>query len=174
MAGEFTKAGERLIAQLREALVDEAKSIMRESIQECPISDENTYVPQFRMIGGRLKYLGDDHDMVGDNGTLRRSARVFAPVQEGERIVVEMGYGFGDEVNPVGRLASQYAVAVHERAELHHDPPTKDHYLEDPVLAHAGTFGRSLAIKVRAMGDAFPFEVAHGLTAAEGLDLGAE
>ena len=77
MAGSFEAAGLALVRRLEAALVATAREIMVESIQECPISGPDTYVPQFREIGGQTVYLGDDPDMVGDNGTLRRSARVF-------------------------------------------------------------------------------------------------
>lgn len=151
-----------------------AKEIMRESIRECPISGPDTYVGQFRTINGKRRYFGDDPSMVGDNGTLRRSARVFAPLRTPTHITLEMGYGFGDEVNPAGRLAAEYAVPVHEMGELRHNPPTKDHYLEDPVLAHATSFERDIAKRMIEGGSAFPYEVPFGRALAEGRDLGAE
>ena len=151
-----------------------AREIMVESIQECPISGPDTYVPQFREIGGQTVYLGDDPDMVGDNGTLRRSARVFAPVNLGGAISVTMGYGFGEEVNPAGRLASEYAVPVHERTDLMHAPPTKSGFLLDPVLEHAGSFAYELGMRIRGFGEGFPLEQSYGAAVADGQDLGAE
>lgn len=141
----FSSAGNDLVRRLERGLYDFAKDVMRESLVECPISGPETYVPQIRTIQGRLVYLGDDPDMVGDNGTLRRSARVFAPVRELDRVKVEVGYGFGEEVNPAGRVAAEYAVPVHERHELRHEPPTKSGYLLDPLLANSTRMGDSLA-----------------------------
>jgi hypothetical protein len=69
---------------------------------------------------------------------------VFAPVREADRVTVEMGYGFGEEVNPAGRIAAEYAVPVHERSEVRHRPPEKSHFLIDPLLAFASHFGDSM------------------------------
>ncbi len=146
--GEFADAGLNLIRSLEQGLYDSAKEVMRESIQECPISGPDTYVPQVRTIGSgpgrRLMFLGDDPSMVGDNGTLRRSARVFPPTESAGRSTVTLGYGFGEEKNPAGRFAAEYAVPVHERSEIHH-PIGKSHYLIDPLLAFATHFGERLA-----------------------------
>jgi hypothetical protein len=171
VAGEFQAAGEELIRKLERALVEEARAVMVDSIIECPISGPETYVPQFREVDGRTIYLGDDPDMVGDSGTLRRSARIFAPRNDGASITVEMGYGFGEEVNPAGRLAAEYAVPVHERTELAHNPPTKSGYLLDPLLAHATSFGGDIAIRMQ---ETMPAEQPYGAIIADGQDLGAE
>jgi hypothetical protein len=177
MAGEFEAAGEDLIRSLKAALVGEAEEIMRESIIECPVSGPETYIAEFgtqyRQIEGRPVFLGneDDEYIAGDAGTLRRSARVFAPRSDGNEITVEMGYGFGEEINPAGRLAAEYAVPVHERGDLDHEPPTKAYYLLDPLLRHAGTFERDLAIR---MEETHPAELPHGEIVADGVDLGAE
>ncbi len=40
-------------------------------------------------------------------------------------------------------MASEYAVPVHERSEVHH-PHGKSHFLLDPVLAFADRFGSKL------------------------------
>jgi len=145
--GEFADAGLNLIRSLEQGLYDAAKEVMQVSIQECPISGPETYVPQVRTIGSgpgrRLVFLGNDPSMVGDNGTLRRSARVFPPTVSGNRSTVTLGYGYGEEINPAGRVAAEYAVPVHERSEVHH-PHGKSHFLLDPVLAFADRFGSKL------------------------------
>ncbi len=171
MAGDFQRAGQLVIRQLSDALAGVATEIMRESIVECPISGPETYVPQFREVDGRTVYMGDDPTMIGDAGTLRRSARVFRPRNDGVSVTVEMGYGFGEEVNPAGRLAAEYAVPVHERTDVHHNPPTKSGYLLDPVLAHAGSFGAEVAARMQGT---MPAEQAYGEIVADGQDLGAE
>ena len=177
MAGEFEAAGEALVRRLEEALVDEAVEVMRESIVECPVSGPETYVAvwgtQYRTVDGRVRFFGneDDEFIEGDSGTLRRSARVFAPIRTPGELTVEMGYGFGEEVNPAGRLAAEYAVPVHERSDLMHDPPTKSHFLLDPLLAKASAFERDLAIKMQ---ETHPAEQSFGAIVADGEDLGAE
>jgi len=143
---------------------------MRESLVECPLSDGETYIPQYITRGsgpGReLIFLGDDPTVVGDNGTLRRSARVFKTVVHGNEMTVEIGYGFGAEVNPAGRVAAEYAVPVHERSELRHMPPTKDHYLLDPMNAFATHFGATMREAVKSDNAAESRDVT-------GSDLGA-
>ncbi len=177
MAGDFEKAGEALVRRLEAALVAEAVDVMRDSIVECPISGDDTYIAEFgtqyRQIGGRPVYMGnlDDTFIDGDAGTLRRSARVFAPRRTPNEVTVEMGYGFGEEINPAGRLAAEYAVPVHERSDLEHDPPTKSHFLLDPLLAKASAFERDLAIRMQ---ETHPAEIPYGAIVADGVDLGAE
>lgn len=148
----FAAAGKEIIAQLGNALQDEAEAIMRESIQECPISDETTYATDIRTVDGKRIRIRDPLDpeglLVGDNGTLRRSARVFAPIEDGDEISVLMGYGFGSEVNPEGRIAAAYAVPVHEITSARHKPPTKAKFLEDPLLAHAADMGAEFAARI--------------------------
>ncbi len=167
--GEFADAGLNLIRSLEQGLYDSAKEIMRESIQECPISDPETYVGQYRTFGsgpGRVvKRFEDDPSMVGDNGTLRRSARVFPPVNTGNESSVTLGYGFGTEVNPAGRMASEYAVPVHERSELHHRPPTHSHFLLDPLLRFSSQLGARLKEAAQTEAD--------GQVTVTGSDLGA-
>ena len=148
----FLDAGNRLIDNLTVALYDEAKDIMRDSLVECPISGPETYGGYYRTIRGERVRFDEPIYLEGDNGVLRRSNRVFAPVRTPDEVSVTIGYGFGSEVNPQGRIAAEYAVIVHERAEARHDPPTKDHYLSDPVLAHEASFAASIAARV-AVGD---------------------
>ncbi len=57
-----------------------------------------------------------------DTGNLRGSW--FSNViQQGDNIGVEVGFGEG----------ATYAVFVHERTELHHDPPTQSKFLEEAL-----------------------------------------
>ncbi len=167
--GEFAAAGLNLIRSLEQGLYDSAREVMAESIQECPVSGPETYVPQVRTVGSgpgrRLIFLGDDPSMVGDNGTLRRSARVFPPVNTGDESTVTLGYGFGEERNPAGRIAAEYAVPVHERAEVHHHPPTKSHFLLDPLLRFSSQFGAKLKEAAQTQAD--------GQVTVTGSDLGA-
>lgn len=156
----FTEAGADLVDRLERGLYEFAKDVMRDSLDECPISGPETYIEtwgtSYRTIHGHVvKFDDDDPYIVGDEGTLRRSARVFPPVRIGDLTSVTIGYGFGEEVNPAGRLAAEYAVPVHERHDVQHIPPTKSGYLLDPVRAAAPTMGASIAAHAdeRAVGD---------------------
>ena len=90
------------------------------------------------------------------------------PAPEEERwrgsLIVEFGwgaiagYGFGEEVNPAGRLAADYAYWVHEVVEYKHEPPTKSGFLIDPVTAFAGEMGPFLAAKVKEYEAVAPVE----------------
>jgi hypothetical protein len=120
-----------------------------------------------------VRFEHEDDVMVDDNGTLRRSARIFAPRRDSTSVSVMMGYGFGDEVNPAGRMASDYAVWVHEIDTYVH-PEGKSHFLSDPVNEHAGSFESELAADMRESSTlAYPMEANYGETVAEGTDLGA-
>ena len=168
----FATAGEQLIDRLSHGLYDAGKTVMRESLVLCPISDETTYIElwgtDWRTIHGKRTHFDDDEPhIVGDEGTLRRSGRVFPPTKESDRITVTIGYGFGEELNPAGHLAAEYAVPVHEKSELHHTPPEQSHYLLDPVVAFGSEMGAYLAGKAKESpsGD---------LTVVEGRDLQSE
>jgi len=54
-------------------------------------------------------------------GNLRGSTYVNPPILAPQGPVVEVGY------------TAAYAVYVHERTELHHDPPTQAKFLEDAI-----------------------------------------
>ena len=150
----FQTAGRQLVDRLERGLYEFAKDVMRESLVECPISGPEAYIEtwgtKYRTINGRIVYFDDQDPYIeGDEGTLRRSARVFPPVREPNAVSVTVGYGFGDEVNPAGRRAAEYAVPVHERHDLRHNPPTKSGYLLDPLLANAPRMGPALAVAAK-------------------------
>lgn len=118
----FRQAGEQLIQASERGLYQAAVDIMYVSQTECPV----------------------------DTATLKSSARIIEPVRTAEAITVTMGYGYGNERNPkTGELASGYAVPVHERMDVKHEPPTKAKYLEDPMHAYAALFGRTLAMSIQ-------------------------
>ena len=169
----FETAGENLIDRMTRGVYDAAKTLMKESLVLCPLSDETTYIAgwgtSWRTINGRRVHFDDDEPpIVGDEGTLRRSARVFPPVRSGDRVEVTVGYGFGEERNPAGRLAGEYAVPVHEKAELRHTPPEQSHYLLDPLLAFGGQYGQIVAEKTKESG---PNPSGETLAVVEGKDL---
>lgn len=115
----FVDAGEKLLQGLAAGLYQAAVDIMFVSQHECPI----------------------------DTGTLRASGRVNEPVRTLTGIEVTLGYGYGEQVNPeTGELALQYAIPVHERTNVRHEPPTKAKFLEDPALAYTVLFERTLAV----------------------------
>lgn len=65
-----------------------------------------------------------------DSGRLRQSHFV-APPQDLDDPVAQVGYG------------AAYGVYVHERTDLKHNEPTKDHFLSDPLtLSTEGYAGR--------------------------------
>lgn len=124
---EFEAAGAKLIEGAKAGLYEAARDILALSLEYCP----------------------------EDTGVLRRSARVddsnlnqgaraggmFLPVSMQSPYAV-VGYGYGAEVNPkTQRIASDYAVPVHERAELKHEPPTQSHFLQTAVEEYATIFG---------------------------------
>lgn len=94
-----------------------------------------------------------------DTGVLKRSARpgpdgpneeAVEPKFKNGRIRVTFGYGYGDEVNPKYRTkAAQYALPVHEIYDAAHKPPTKSHYLIDPLIEAAGDYGDQLKIALQ-------------------------
>lgn len=75
-----------------------------------------------------------------DTGTLRASGHVTLPEKRGAETVVTIGYG-----GP----AQAYAFWVHERLDLHHAPPTKAKYLEDPVVRGQATFKHDMGAELR-------------------------
>jgi hypothetical protein len=122
--GPFENAGMRMEIGMIDGLAAVAQDIMDQSLMEIPV----------------------------DTGTAKRSARfVMSETVEGE-VEIVMGYGFGDEINPVRKLpASGYVVPVHEIMEHEHEPPTKAKFLEDPVLEHAWRLQPVMANKIKAM-----------------------
>lgn len=118
----FSNTGNTMINAAIEAMDEFAQEVMGDSIFECP----------------------------EDTGVLVRSARVEGATKVAKRIKVKMGYGYGDEINPdTKRTADQYAWPVHEIYDAEHEPPTKDHFLIDPLLEHARTYGTDLAAAMR-------------------------
>lgn len=122
-AGSFSFTGKEMIDAAKAAMVKFTEDVMTDSLVEVP----------------------------KDTNTLADSSASFAPVKVGNRIRVEMGYGYGDEINPkTKRRASQYALPVHEIYDAEHEPPTKSHYLIDPLLERARFFGADLGVAMRA------------------------
>ena len=67
-------------------------------------------------------------------GNLRRSGYVSPPRNH----AVKLGYGMN------------YALAVHERHEAWHQPPTKWRYLKDPIDAAKSTWQKDFAEKLQS------------------------
>jgi hypothetical protein len=70
------------------------------------------------------------------HGRLKQSHYV-APISEGDRPKVEVGYG------------TDYAVFVHERVDLNHKSPTKAKYLQDPMERAKAGFASRLAKRTK-------------------------
>lgn len=118
----YTEVGHDMIAGAVVGLEKFANRVMIDSLAECP----------------------------EDSGHLKDSHDVNRPVRVGNRIRVELGYGYGTDPSPVhGRRASQYAVPVHEIHDAEHEPPTKDHFLLDPLMVHSAELGRGVASEMR-------------------------
>lgn len=71
-----------------------------------------------------------------DTGRLRQSAYV-KPTDETH---VAIGYG------------ADYALAVHERTEAHHENGTQAKFLTTPIDAHRNSFARDVADRIKADG----------------------
>lgn len=72
-----------------------------------------------------------------DKGPLRASAYVAPDQGKKENPIVEIGFG------------TDYAVPVHEREDLTHKAPTRDHFLSIPYNAHQRGFTQWVALKAR-------------------------
>lgn len=75
-----------------------------------------------------------------DTGALRSTGHVQPPETAGAQVTVEMGYG-----GP----AAPYAVFVHERVELRHNPPTQAKFLEQPALEAIPGMAERVAARIR-------------------------
>lgn len=73
-----------------------------------------------------------------DTGTLRASHLVQPPEMSESNVTVTFGFG---------GAASDYAVVVHERMDVHH-PVGQAKFLEEPTLAHADTLANELAAHI--------------------------
>lgn len=122
MPGAFQNATAALLSDLTVALERGAKEIMGQA---------DILVPK-------------------DTETLRESARILPARLEGDRLIVEMGFGFGGTVNPkTGNPVDQYTVPVHEILEAFHEPPTQAKFLEEPLFAYAGVAQGKLDAELR-------------------------
>ncbi len=86
-----------------------------------------------------------------DTGTLRTTAYITAAELIDNVLKLELGYASPqtDLMNPVNELmASQYAIIVHESEDYDHAPPTKWHFLSDPVEEMSSKFLETLAIEI--------------------------
>ena len=106
----------------KRALKEVAVNIMAQSMSECPI----------------------------DTGTLVSTSYIEQPIDDGNRVSIKMGYGgHNDKRNPdSGKMASEYALVVHETPEYYH-PYGKWKFLEDPVTAHKLAFIQILGRELR-------------------------
>jgi hypothetical protein len=94
-----------------------------------------------------------------DTGTLKSTAYITKPMYSNDgSTVVKMGYGgLNDKLNPkpdrkTGKLkmASEYALAVHEIKKYHH-PIGKWKFLEDPLRRQTRQFTSILGVRIRAL-----------------------
>lgn len=75
-----------------------------------------------------------------DTGALRASGHVEHPTIDGLAIEVRIGYG---------GASAPYALFVHERLDLFHEPPTQAKFLEATMNAHAADFAGRLAVQMK-------------------------
>lgn len=88
-----------------------------------------------------------------DSGRLRQSHYV-APADDLDNPIVQVGYG------------ARYGLVVHERGDLKHGAPTKDHFLSDPIARVSEGYGQRIAKRTqqnlntgvdrKSVGGAFP------------------
>lgn len=134
----FVDAGNELVSRMMAGLDAMGDIIMAESLEQCPI-ETGTLRRSARV--GRL----DPGGQIRGRGNKYIGASGFS----GDGHVI-LGYGFGDEINPITRRpASEYALPVHEIIEAYHKPPTKAKFLEDPVFEHAEMMEPLLASYMR-------------------------
>jgi len=72
-----------------------------------------------------------------ETGRLRASAYVKPPEDEHGKVKVALGFG------------AEYALAVHERVEVHHAEGTGSKFLSRPVDAHRESFAHDVAERVK-------------------------
>lgn len=86
-----------------------------------------------------------------DEGVLRSSGHVQLPVQDGDRIVVQMGFGgpagSGNHAGDTNQKDVGYAVYVHEDLDAHH-PVGQAKFLEQPLGERRGGFADRVARRV--------------------------
>ncbi len=115
-------AQEKIVQATAAALYQEGLAIMAISQQEVPV----------------------------DTGTLRSSGQVQQPEIQTGAVMVTLGYGYGEKINPkTGESAQGYSIPVHERLGVHH-PHGKAKYLEDPARAAEAGFEARVGEKVAA------------------------
>lgn len=112
------------------------------------------------LIVAAVKAMEDFTDKVQDDSAYQVPKDTFvlaeswgssAPYREGNRIKIVMGYGFGEDINPkTKRMADQYALPVHEIYNADHSPPTKSHYLIDPLIDRAKDLQFEMAISMKS------------------------
>jgi len=111
-------------AGAKKALIESAKGVMSQSVLEVPL----------------------------DTGALSTSGYIEDPKEIGNRISITVGYGgANDKRNPEsGKMASEYAMVVHETPEYHHSEG-KWKYLEDPIRAYQGAFLNTFAKEMKVV-----------------------
>lgn len=87
-----------------------------------------------------------------DTGRLSQSGKMnmrpFAPARF--RLQVKMTFGDHKHINPKhGRRTREYAIYVHERVELKHDPPTMAKFLQIPVEKRGGVLQDRVTFAVK-------------------------
>lgn len=124
-----------------------------------PFIEKNRFIETKVINAGRLglQKLGNDiyhqslFEVPVDTGTLKSTAYI-TPAELKENILtLELGYASPqtDLQNPANELmASQYAVLVHQSDKYQHDPPTKWHFLSDPVEEVSSRFLETLSIEI--------------------------
>lgn len=106
--------------------------------------------------GGTIVMAESQRLVPVETGVLKNSGVVNEPVVEGDAIVVEVGYGYGDAYEAVAASGEGieggpgYAIYVHEILDNRHDPPTQAKFLETPARALEPELGPVVDAAVRA------------------------
>jgi len=108
----------------KRALKTVAENIISRSILECPM----------------------------DTGALVNSTYIEEPKETVNGVSIKLGYGgVNDKCNPdTGKMASEYALVVHETPEFKHKKG-KWKFLEDPVTAHKTAFLNTLKTELQVV-----------------------
>lgn len=130
IAGLEGEARRRMIQAAAKASVQFAEHVIGQAQMRCPVSPSNRYV------SGQRKEKIKNPRFTGHSGNLKNSATVGEPVMTGNTLTIEMGFN------------ADYAAAVHERLDQHHDQGEAK-YLERAMRAEERKFESFVANEVR-------------------------
>jgi hypothetical protein len=107
----------------KRGLIETAKSIMTESVMQCPI----------------------------DTGAMVTSEYIQEPIEGLGEVSITFGYGGpNDKLNTkTGKMVNEYVLEVHENLQQNHPKGGKAKFLEDPISAYQLSFLDTVAEAIR-------------------------